>query len=112
MRAEDYPDLYQVIGTIYGDGSTDTRVEAITDGDFNLPDLRGMFMRGVNNPDTNTDDYTLVESDRDPDEDDRREKLGEDQPRKEGIGSVQNDAMQRITGDIIGHYMFMQVQIS
>ena len=106
MRSIEYLDLFQVIGTIYGDGSTDTRVEAITDGDFNLPDMRGMFMRGVNNPITNTDEYTLVESDIDPDEDTRQEKLGENQPLKTGIGSVQDHAMQRITGDIIGTYLF------
>ena len=106
MRSKEYLDLFHVIGYIYGDGSTDTRVEAITDGDFNLPDMRGMFMRSVNNPITNTDDYTLVESDIDPDEDTRQEKLGENQPLKTGIGSVQDHATQRITGDIIGTYLF------
>ena len=34
-----FPMLYSVIGTKYGDGSDGT-------GDFNLPDLRGVFLRG------------------------------------------------------------------
>ena len=38
VSEDDYPDLFDVIGTSFGtDGS----------GNFNLPDLRGMFLRGV-----------------------------------------------------------------
>ena len=97
MQAADYEDLYQVIGIIYGDGSTDTRVEAIINGDFNLPDLRGMFMRGVNTPETDTNEYTLVGVDRDPDEVSRLAADGE--TLSTGVGSAQDDAMQRITGE-------------
>ena len=51
MTADDYPDLFTIIGTTYGDGSTDTRLTAI-EGDFNIPDLRGVFVRGLDNPET------------------------------------------------------------
>ncbi len=36
----DYPDLYEAIGTYWGDGGATH--------DFNLPDLRGRYLRGVN----------------------------------------------------------------
>jgi hypothetical protein len=52
MSSALYHDLYVVIGTRYGDGSqdSDTRPDKLA-GDFNLPDLRGMFLRGVDDPD-------------------------------------------------------------
>jgi len=44
---EDYKQLFSVIGTSWGDGSTgDNAQPGITK--FNLPDLRGVFLRGVN----------------------------------------------------------------
>lgn len=39
-----YPELFAAIGTLYGDGHDGTRAKT---GDFNLPDYRGMFLRGV-----------------------------------------------------------------
>lgn len=35
-----YPDLYAAIGTLYGPGNGSTT--------FNIPDLRGLFLRGIN----------------------------------------------------------------
>lgn len=37
LRSQDYPQLYAVIGNLYGGA----------DGAFNLPDYRGTFLRGV-----------------------------------------------------------------
>jgi len=43
MISKDYPALYKAIGTSWGDGTNDRSMET----DFNLPDLRGQFLRGV-----------------------------------------------------------------
>ncbi|TAL69081.1 MAG: tail fiber protein [Bacteroidetes bacterium] len=43
LSSKDYPHLYQVISTNWGDGSNDTTGTK----NFNLPDLRGLFLRGV-----------------------------------------------------------------
>ncbi len=40
----DYPKLYAALGTSWGNGSTGT---GGTTGQFNVPDMRGMFPRGV-----------------------------------------------------------------
>jgi len=44
LKSSDYPDLYNTIGTAWGNGS-----ENCTGGgcNFNAPDLRGVFIRGV-----------------------------------------------------------------
>ena len=48
LRKDDYPALFQAIGTAYGDGTTDTdRTKTVSGYDFNAPDLRGLFLRGV-----------------------------------------------------------------
>ncbi len=39
-----YPNLYAALGTTYGDGHDSTGAKT---GDFNLPDYRGYFLRGV-----------------------------------------------------------------
>ena len=58
----EYPRLYEVIGESWGN----------TGGDFQVPDLRGVFLRGIN--DSRTDDYA------DPD--------------TRTVGSFQNDTIQ------------------
>lgn len=40
VNSTDYPKLHGVLGTSWGDGSNGS-------GDFNLPDMRGLFPRGV-----------------------------------------------------------------
>jgi len=45
LISKNYPELFTVLGNSWGDGSDDS----IPETDFNLPDLRGMFLRGVDN---------------------------------------------------------------
>ena len=84
MPASDYPELFDTIGTNFGDGSTDTRPVAI-DGEFNLPDLRGIFVRGLDNPETE-----VGAADKDPDSETR------------SLGDYQEDAFQGWQGAIGG----------
>ena len=44
VSRQDYADLFAVIGTSFGSGNGSTT--------FNIPDLRGQFLRGVDNPGT------------------------------------------------------------
>ena len=44
LRSADYPELYSVIRTTHGTGVDDAGVKV---GEFNLPDYRGLFLRGV-----------------------------------------------------------------
>jgi len=46
LKAAEYPPLFQAVGTAHGDGRdpNDTKLSGY---DFNLPDLRGFFLRGV-----------------------------------------------------------------
>jgi microcystin-dependent protein len=75
LRKTDYPALEKIIGTSWGEGDNKPTT-------FNLPDLRGVFLRGVSNG--NNDD---------PDKDKRTE-------RKPGgntgdrVGSFQSDQFQ------------------
>lgn len=75
-----YPNLYKAIGVCWGEGDANTT--------FNLPDLRGMFLRGVSG-----------ESGRDADAD-TRTMLIADKGGNTGnnVGSYQNDAIRNITG--------------
>ncbi|MBK8283721.1 MAG: tail fiber protein [Ahniella sp.] len=66
-----FPELYKVLGTIYGAGDADH---------FNLPDLRGAFVRGVDNG-----------AGVDPDLPDR---YAPDGSQYDGVGSLQCDAFQ------------------
>lgn len=66
-----YDNLFNRIGTIYGDGDSSTT--------FNIPDLRGMFVRGYDD-ERNIDEERL-------------------------FGSYQEDAMRHITGHARGNYL-------
>lgn len=50
LNSQDYPRLYAAIGISWGGGYTQDAQgnETKGKGDFNLPDLRGVFLRGVN----------------------------------------------------------------
>jgi len=80
ISRSEYDNLYKAIGTVWGSGNNSTT--------FNLPDTRGMFLRGV----------SLTSGD-DADKNDRV-------PRKEGgnsgnnVGSYQKDAIRNMTGDL------------
>ncbi len=71
LRISQCPDLYAVLGDLYGDDG---------EGTFRIPDYRGLFLRGV--------DY---DSKRDPD-------VGKRTPAPNGVadgpGSLQSDALQ------------------
>jgi microcystin-dependent protein len=45
LKSVDYPDLYAAIGTLWGNGTKGSGAGGGTD--FNLPDLRGEFIRGA-----------------------------------------------------------------
>jgi microcystin-dependent protein len=47
LSAQAYPALYALLGARYGDGRNDQNIK-IPSTDFNLPDYRGYFLRGVN----------------------------------------------------------------
>ena len=74
LSSTDYPELFTVIGTSFGNGSTDGDGN-LASGDFNLPDLRGRFARGLDTTDSAQDP-------RDPDRATRT------------VGSFQDDAFQ------------------
>ncbi len=83
VSRSDYANLYDAIGANWGTGDGSTT--------FNLPDLRGMFLRGVSG-----------ESGYDPDADAR--VLLKDNGGNTGnnVGSYQGDAIRNITGWISG----------
>ena len=74
LSSADYPQLFAVIGTSFGNGSTDGDGNPAS-GDFNLPDMRGRFARGLDTTD-------IGQEPRDPDRATR------------AVGSVQQDAFQ------------------
>ena len=48
LKSTEYPGLFGVIGKSHGDGSRDIDpAMAVTGCDFNLPDCRGLFLRGA-----------------------------------------------------------------
>ena len=57
LAISNYPRLYATISTNWGQGY----IDGIKVGDFSLPDLRGMFLRGVNG--TRKDDWMDPEAD-------------------------------------------------
>ena len=84
VNSQDYPALYAAIGTSWGNGSDDSDPNT----DFNLPDLGGRFLRGVDSS----------AEQRDPDRDSRTaSKPGGNTGNS--VGSVQEDATKRPNED-------------
>lgn len=87
LSSTDYPKLFAVIGTSFGDGSIDRDGNAPTPHphglqyDFNLPDMRGRFARGLD----------TTGQHRDPDSALRTNIQGDPQ---DGVGGIQDDALQ------------------
>ncbi len=74
VSRSEYAALYKIIGSIWGNGNNSST--------FNLPDMRGVFLRGVSgtsNNDTNADSRTSL-------------KLGGNSGNK--VGSYQNDEIK------------------
>ena len=46
LRSSEFPELFRVIGSAHGDGSEQRGIK-VSNYDFNLPDYRGLFLRGV-----------------------------------------------------------------
>ncbi|QFS51866.1 tail fiber protein [Nostoc sphaeroides] len=70
LLVSEYPELFAVLGYLYG-GEGDM---------FNIPDYRGLFLRGVDGDANN-----------DPDKSSRKAAAGGTQ---DGVGSIQDDALQ------------------
>ena len=79
ISRSDYATLYAAIGVCWGTGDGATT--------FNLPDLRGMFLRGVSG-----------ESGNDPDADSRVLLTDNGGNTGNNVGSYQGDAIRNITG--------------
>ncbi len=75
-----YSNLYNAIGVSWGTGNNTTT--------FNLPDLRGMFLRGVAGSDLSGD----------PDANDRVSRYNNGGNTGNNVGSYQGDAIRNITG--------------
>lgn len=83
LNREDYPDLFKSIGTAFGSADLST---------FNLPDLRGRFLRGTDDPDgTGT---AFASANRDPNSDSRA-AMATGGNTGSNLGSVQDDATAR-----------------
>jgi microcystin-dependent protein len=76
LKAGDYPELYSVLGNLYGGEGTGKDIT------FCLPDLTGQFLRGIGKP----DDKASHEN--------RKKAEGGTQ---DGVGSTQEDAIQTHT---------------
>jgi microcystin-dependent protein len=88
VKRDDYPDLFAAIGTAWGQGDGSTT--------FNVPDLRGYFLRG-----------TDAGARRDPDVADRT-AIGEERGMGgnigDNVGSVQSDEFGKHTHDGEGNH--------
>ena len=82
VNSSNYPALYVAIGIAWGDGANGSGT------DFNLPDMRGYFLRGVSHNTT-----------RDPD---RNARTSNGYGNKVQVGSSQPDAIRNITGSFNG----------
>jgi len=83
VSRSDYSNLYSAIGVSWGTGDNSTT--------FNVPDLRGMFLRGVSG-----------DSGNDPDADSRVVLTDNGGNTGNNVGSYQGDAIRNITGWING----------
>lgn len=81
VSRSEYVNLYNAIGICWGEGNGSTT--------FNLPDLRGMFLRGVSG-----------DSGNDPDADSRVMLSNNGGNTGNNVGSYQGDAIRNITGSI------------
>ena len=84
ISRSEYANLYNAIGVCWGTGNGSTT--------FNLPDLRGMFLRGVSG-----------ESGNDPDAASRIVLNDNGGNTGNNVGSYQGDAIRNITGSTSGH---------
>lgn len=83
ISRSEYRNLYDAIGVSWGTGDDSTT--------FNLPDLRGMFLRGVSG-----------DSGNDPDADSRSLLTENGGNTGNNVGSYQKDAIRNITGHFNG----------
>ena len=81
ISRSEYPSLYNAVGVCWGTGDGSTT--------FNLPDMRGMFLRGVSGA-----------SENDPDADTRIVLNDNGGNTGNNVGSYQGDAIRNITGGI------------
>lgn len=81
VSRSEYKNLYDAIGIAWGKGNGSST--------FNLPDLRGMFLRGVSGS-----------SDNDPDKGSRGMLTNNGGNTGNNVGSYQGDAIRNITGKI------------
>jgi len=98
-KGDRYLSLWEMIGENWGDGCAldkngaiklDAQGKPIKDGDFNLPDLRGYFLRGVDDPDGPGEKSP---ANRDAESTKRKSRTG----REVGgvVGSLQGDAFRK-----------------
>ena len=85
LRKADYPELFAAVDTSYGSGLQPDGSK-VPGTDFNLPDYRGVFLRGVDA------DRNGVAADRDSDRDGRRPARGTGGNRGNAVGSYQEYA--------------------
>lgn len=83
VSRSEYVNLYKAIGVCWGNGDGSTT--------FNLPDLRGMFLRGVSG-----------DSGNDPDASSRTMLTNNGGNTGNNVGSYQGDAIRNITGKVNG----------
>lgn len=71
LKASEYPELYVALGNLYGSSGSGQNLM------FNLPDLRGQFLRGIDTDKASIENRTAAAG-----------------GTKNGIGSTQKDALQ------------------
>lgn len=81
VNRSEYANLYNVIGICWGEGNGSTT--------FNLPDLRGMFLRGVSGDSGNDEDAAT-----------RVAPSNNGGNTGNNVGSYQGDAIRNITGSV------------